>query len=63
MKVFLKQECIGYIPKDMVAEFGLTPWANSDGEISEQVICSLRGVAGSARLKPRQCLNLVSEEL
>jgi hypothetical protein len=35
--VFWKQGCIGYIPKDMVAELGLTPWANSDGEISEQV--------------------------
>ncbi len=37
MAVFWKQGCIGYIPKDMVAELGLTPWANSDGEISEQV--------------------------
>jgi hypothetical protein len=50
------------------AELSFTPWENSDGEVSEQEITSrllnsLRGVAGSARLKPRQCLELVSEEL
>ncbi|MFM7677015.1 MAG: HIRAN domain-containing protein [Synechococcus sp.] len=49
-------------------EWSNTPWDGPNGQVSEQVVMdrllkSLRGIAGSARLKPRQCLELVSEEL
>jgi hypothetical protein len=37
--------------------------APSGQEISERLLNGLRLVAGRARLKPRQCLELVSEEL
>ena len=49
-------------------EFGVTPWSAPDGgvaaqEVSERLLQSLRRLAGSERLSPRQCLELVSEEL
>jgi hypothetical protein len=55
-------------PAGTATELSYTPWSGSDGEEFDQAIInrllnSLRGVAGSARLKPRQCLELVSEEL
>lgn len=50
------------------SEFGVTPWSSPDGEvaaqeISDRLLQSLRRLAGRERLKPRQCLELVSEEL
>jgi hypothetical protein len=55
-------------PVDAATELSYSPWSGPDGEVPEQEVTnrllnSLRGVAGSARLKPRQCLELVSEEL
>lgn len=55
-------------PAETATELSYTPWSGPDEEVSDQNITnrllnSLRGVAGSARLKPRQCLELVSEEL
>jgi hypothetical protein len=55
-------------PAGAATELSYTPWSSTDGEVTEQEVTnrllnSLRGVAGSARLKPRQCLELVSEEL
>lgn len=55
-------------PAGSSTELSFSPWSSSDGEASAQeinhrLLNSLRGVAGSARLKPRQCLELVSEEL
>jgi hypothetical protein len=55
-------------PAGAVTELSYTPWSSTDEEVTEQEVSnrllnSLRGVAGSARLKPRQCLELVSEEL
>ncbi len=55
-------------PAGVVTELSYTPWSSTDEEVTEQEVTnrllnSLRGVAGSARLKPRQCLELVSEEL
>ncbi|QPN59708.1 hypothetical protein H8F24_17420 [Synechococcus sp. CBW1002] len=52
-------------------EFAVTPWTAADGgdgkaedqEISDRLLMSLRRLAGSERLRPRQCLELVSEEL
>lgn len=49
-------------------EFAVTPWSSIDGkgsdqEISDRLLLSLRRLAGSERLRPRQCLELVSEEL
>ena len=50
------------------SEMSYTPWSGRDDGVSEhdvtnRLLNSLRGVAGSARLKPRQCLELVSMEL
>lgn len=50
------------------SDFGVTPWSSAAGEvtgqeISDRLLQSLRRLAGSTRLKPRQCLELVSEEL
>ena len=50
------------------SEFSVTPWSSADGpvaeqEISDRLLQSLRRLAGSERLSPRQCLELVSEEL
>ena len=47
---------------------GYTAWKGTDGQenteaLSERLLSSLRRIAGSERLKPRQCLELVSEEL
>ena len=55
-------------PDGAATEFSYSPWASTDENISEQQITdrllnSLRSIAGSARLKPRRCLELVSEEL
>ncbi|MCP9883416.1 hypothetical protein KBY65_13225 [Cyanobium sp. Alchichica 3B3-8F6] len=55
-------------PAGVVTELSYTPWSSTDEEVTEQEVTnrllnSLRGVAGSARLKLRQCLELVSEEL
>jgi len=49
-------------------ELSYTPWVNTDGdvtgqEVTNRLLNSLRSVAGTARLKPRQCLELLSEEL
>ncbi|MFM7312936.1 MAG: HIRAN domain-containing protein [Cyanobium sp.] len=53
---------------DGSSEFGVTPWSAPDGEVaaqevSERLLQSLRRLAGRERLRPRQCLELVSEEL
>jgi hypothetical protein len=55
-------------PPGAATELSYSPWVGPDGEVSEQEITnrllnSLRSVAGSVRLKPHQCLELVSEEL
>jgi hypothetical protein len=47
---------------------GLSPYGMSDGkgsepQIAERLLTSLRNLAGRERLTPRQCLELVSEEL
>jgi hypothetical protein len=47
---------------------GYTAWRGTDGQktteaLSDRLFSSLRRIAGSERLKPRQCLELVSEEL
>ena len=55
-------------PGGGINDQGYTPWrgtddeANSD-ELNARLLSSLRGLAGSERLKPRQCLELVSEQL
>ena len=55
-------------PPGAATELSYTPWSSTDGEVTEQEVTarllnSLRDVAGSARLKPRLCLELVSEQL
>jgi len=55
-------------PAGGASEWGETPWTGkgdgiSDQRIAERLLKSLRGIAGSSRLKPRHCLELVSEEL
>ena len=50
------------------SEFGVTPWSSPNGEvaaheINERLLQSLRRLAGSERLKPRQCLELINEGL
>ena len=55
-------------PPGAATELSYTPWSSTDGDVTEQEVTarllnSLRDVAGSARLKPRQCLELVSEQL
>jgi len=55
-------------PAGSTAELSYSPGARADAaptgqEISERLLNGLRLVAGRARLKPRQCLELVSEEL
>ena len=50
------------------SEWNVTTWDTPHGEDSEQEISNrllkgLRRIAGTTRLKPRQCLELVSEEL
>jgi hypothetical protein len=49
---------------------GYTPWNDGDSEseddasgLVQRLLSSLRGIAGSERLKPHQCLDLVSEQL
>ena len=51
-------------------EQGYTPWSvggsESEGDTSglvQRLLSSLRGIAGSERLKPHQCLALISEQL
>ena len=51
-----------------VNDQGYTAWKGTDGHktteaLSDRLLSSLRRIAGSERLKPRQCLELVSEEL
>ena len=51
-----------------VNDQGYTAWKGTDGQentelLSDRLLSSLRRIAGSERLKPRQCLELVSEEL
>jgi hypothetical protein len=55
-------------PVGAATELSFSPWESTAGEGSEQEVTSrllrsLRGIAGTVRLKPRQCLELVSEEL
>ena len=55
-------------PAGSTTELSYSPRARADAapsgqEISERLLNGLRLVAGRARLKPRQCLELVSEEL
>ena len=55
-------------PVGTASELSFSPWDSGAGDVTEQEISSrllrsLRRIAGSARLKPRQCLELVSEEL
>jgi hypothetical protein len=55
-------------PAGSGGEWSIAPWQGAAGEVSEQEITSrllrgLRGIAGTTRLRPRQCLELVSEEL
>ena len=50
------------------SEFGVTPWSSANGEVAahevnERLLQSLRRLAGSERLKPRQCLELINEGL
>ena len=49
-------------------DLGSPPWsgkgeASVDQQLAERLLSGLKGIAGSSRLKPRQCLELVSEEL
>ena len=55
-------------PAGAAGELSQSTWGGSGGVIAEQelrnrLLSGLRSVAGTARLKPRQCLELVSEEL
>jgi hypothetical protein len=50
------------------SEFGVTPWSSPNREVAahevnERLLQSLRRLAGSERLKPRQCLELINEGL
>ncbi len=50
------------------SEFGVAPWSTPEQqvageELSNRLLACLRRLAGSQRLRPRQCLELVSEEL
>jgi len=49
-------------------DFGYTPWRNSNEvnnpeDLNSRLLSSLRSIAGRERLKPRSCLELVSEQL
>ncbi|MFM8259963.1 MAG: HIRAN domain-containing protein [Vulcanococcus sp.] len=55
-------------PTGASAELSQSPWGSTGGVVAEQelrsrLLSGLRSIAGTARLKPRQCLELVSEEL
>lgn len=55
-------------PAGASGELGYATWDGTDGVVSEheatdRLLNGLRSVAGTARLKPRQCLELVSKEL
>jgi len=55
-------------PSAAASELSYSPWNAPEGEASDQVVSTrllngLRAIAGIARLKPRQCLALVSEDL
>jgi hypothetical protein len=55
-------------PAGAAGELSQSTWGGSGGVIAEQelrnrLLSGLRSVARTARLKPRQCLELVSEEL
>ena len=55
-------------PTGASAELSQSTWGRTGGVVAEQelrsrLLSGLRSVAGTARLKPRQCLELVSEEL
>ena len=50
------------------SEFGVTPWSSANRkeapeDVNERLLQSLRRLAGSERLKPRQCLELIHEGL
>ena len=55
-------------PISGVSDQGYTPWQHSNTEESDpalitRLLSSLRGIAGRERLKPRQCLELISEQI
>ena len=55
-------------PAGAAGELSQSTWGGSGGVAAEQelrsrLLSGLRSVAGTARLKPRQCLELVSEEI
>jgi len=55
-------------PGGSINDQGYTPWRGTDdeantAELNARLLSSLRGLAGSERLKPRQCLELVSDQL
>ena len=55
-------------PSGTSSDLSQSAWSSTDGVVAEQelrsrLLSGLRSIAGSARLKPRQCLELVSEEL
>jgi hypothetical protein len=55
-------------PSGASAELSQSTWGSTGGGVAEQelrsrLLSGLRSVARTARLKPRQCLELVSEEL
>ena len=55
-------------PSGASSDLSQSAWGNTGGVVAEQelrsrLLSGLRSVAGTARLKPRQCLELVSEEL
>lgn len=55
-------------PGGGINDQGYTPWRGTDDEANADVLnvrllSSLRDLAGSERLKPRQCLELVGEQL
>ena len=50
------------------SDLAATPWTgkvetSADQQLTERLLSGLRGIAGSARLKPRQCLELIGEVL
>jgi hypothetical protein len=55
-------------PISGVSDQGYTPWQHSNTDDSDpalinRLLSSLRGIAGRERLKPRQCLELISEQI
>jgi hypothetical protein len=55
-------------PTRLSPELSASSWFSGTGapmeaDVAPRLLQALRGIAGTARLKPRQCLQLVSEEL